>query len=67
MLKGCLLFIDIMIADVREGRCASSSVGSVLVRVRTETPRAAEMSVALTRCEERRKKRKEEEEEEEEK
>lgn len=32
MLKGCLLFIDIMIADVREGRCASSSFGSVLIR-----------------------------------
>lgn len=32
MLKGCLLFIDIMIADVREGRCALSSFGSVLVR-----------------------------------
>lgn len=31
ILKGCLLFIDIMIAEVREGRCASSSLGSVLV------------------------------------
>lgn len=31
ILKGCLLFIDIMIAEVREGRCASSSFGSVLV------------------------------------
>lgn len=31
MLKGCLLFIDIMMAEVREGRCASSSFGSVLV------------------------------------
>lgn len=31
MLKGCLLFIDIMIAEVREGRCPSSSFGSVLV------------------------------------
>lgn len=31
ILKGCLLFIDIMIAEVREGRCMSSSFGSVLV------------------------------------
>lgn len=31
ILKGCLLFIDIMIAEVREGRCKSSSLGSVLV------------------------------------
>lgn len=31
MLKGCLLFIDIMMAEVREARCPSSSIGSVLV------------------------------------
>lgn len=31
ILKGCLLFIDIMIAEVREGRCPSSSFDSVLV------------------------------------
>lgn len=34
ILKGCLLFIDIMIADVKEGRCASSSFGSVLVQLK---------------------------------
>lgn len=39
MLNGCLLFIDIMIAEVREGRCASSSFGSVLVTFSEETPR----------------------------
>lgn len=39
MLNGCLLFIDIMIAEVREGRCASSSFGSVLVTVSEESPR----------------------------
>lgn len=31
MLKCCLLFIDIMMAEVSEGRCGSSSFGSVLV------------------------------------
>lgn len=31
ILKGCLLFIDIMIAEVREGRCPSSSFHSVLM------------------------------------
>lgn len=31
ILKGCLLFIDIMIAEVREGCFPSSSFGSVLV------------------------------------
>lgn len=33
ILKGCLLFIDIMIAEVSDGRCPSSSFGSVLVRL----------------------------------
>lgn len=31
ILKGCLLFIDIMTAEVREGRCPSSSFHSVLM------------------------------------
>lgn len=68
MLKGCLLFIDIMIADVREGRCASSSFGSVLVRFglkRLEQRKGAWLSRAL-RSDGGCKKRKEEEEEEEE-
>ena len=38
ILKGCLLFMDIMIAEVREGRCPSSSFGSVLVDFYKETP-----------------------------
>lgn len=32
ILKGCLLFIDIMIAEVREGLWQSSSIGSVLLQ-----------------------------------
>lgn len=38
ILKGCLLFIDIMIAEVREGRCPSSSIGSVLLGFKKERP-----------------------------